>query len=98
MPDHLPGQAGERLSDEAIRQVMGRLSPEALRALHAVSQMRNRPPEEVLREELKGYIADKLPPVDIEGIIHAMAERFYAFGYFCGTAKRWLREWNENHR
>lgn len=96
MPNELSNQTGERLSDEAIRQVMNRLSPEALRALHAVSEMRSRSPEDVLRDELKGYIADKLPPVDIEGIIHAMADRFYAFGYFCGSAKRWLREWNQN--
>ena len=47
----------------------------------------------MLREELRGYIADKLPPMpDIELIIHSMAERFYALGYACGTAKRFLRK------
>ena len=83
----------EEHAPDLTRQAMGRLSPEALRALHAVAEMRNRPAEEVLREELKGYIADKLPPMpDIEYIIHSMAERFYALGYACGTAKRFLRK------
>lgn len=82
----------EEHAPDVTREIMGRLSPEAMRALHAVSEMRNRPPEEVLREELRGYIADKLPIPDVEGIIHAMAERFYALGYACGTAKRFLRK------
>ena len=80
----------QNLDDEAMARVMRGLSPDALRALHAVAQMRNR-----LRDEIRSYIADKLPPVDVEGIIHAMADRFYQFGYFCGTAKRLLRQWNE---
>ena len=83
----------EEHAPDLTLEVMGRLSPEAMRALRAVAEMRNRPAEEVLREELRGYIADKLPPMpDIELIIHSMAERFYALGYACGTAKRFLRK------
>lgn len=85
----------KNLDDEAMSRLMRGLSPDALRALHAVAEMRNRSPEDVLRDEIRNYIADKLPPVDVEGIIHAMADRFYQFGYFCGTAKRLLRQWNE---
>lgn len=77
---------------DVTREIMGRLSPEAMRTLRAVSEMRNRPAEDVLREELRGYIADKLPLPDVEAIIHAMGERFYALGYACGTAKRFLRK------
>ena len=82
----------EERAPDLTREIMGRLSPEAMRTLRAVSEMRNRPAEEVLREELEGYIADKLPLPDVEGIIHAMGERFYALGYACGTARRFLRK------
>ena len=81
----------EEHAPDVTREIMGRLSPEAMRTLRAVSEMRNRPAEDVLREELRGYIADKLPLPDVEAIIHAMGERFYALGYACGTAKRFLR-------
>ena len=74
----------EEHAPDVTREIMGRLSPEAMRTLRAVSEMRNRPAEDVLREELRGYIA--------EAIIHAMGERFYALGYACGTAKRFLRK------
>lgn len=82
----------EEHAPDVTREIMGRLSPEAMRTLRAVSEMRNRPAEDVLREELRGYIADKLPLPDVEAIIHAMGERFYALGYACGTAKRFLRK------
>lgn len=86
----------EEHAPDVTREIMGRLSPEAMRTLRAVSEMRNRPAEDVLREELRGYIADKLPLPDVEAIIHAMGERFYALGYACGTAKRFLRKlWGE---
>ena len=78
----------EEHAPDVTREIMGRLSPEAMRTLRAVSEMRNRPAEDVLR----GYIADKLPLPDVEAIIHAMGERFYALGYACGTAKRFLRK------
>ena len=67
----------EEHAPDVTREIMGRLSPEAMRTLRAVSEMRNRPAEDVLREELRGYIADKLPLPDVEAIIHAMGERFY---------------------
>lgn len=88
--DQLP----KELDDAAMQRLMRGLSPNALRALHAAAEMRNRPAEDVLRDEIRNYIADRLPPVDIEGVIHAMGDRFYQLGYFCGTAKRLLREWN----
>ena len=72
----------EEHAPDVTREIMGRLSPEAMRTLRAVSEMRNRP----------AYIADKLPLPDVEAIIHAMGERFYALGYACGTAKRFLRK------
>ncbi len=102
MPERLiNSRAGERLNkeltDEALGRIMRGLSPDAMRALRAVSEMRRRSPEDVLRDELRKYIADRLPLVDVEGIIRAMAGRFYEAGYFCGTVKRWLRDWSRNH-
>ncbi len=80
-----------------VRDVMGRLSPEAMRTLRAVSEMRHRPPEEVLEEELRGYIADKLPLPDVEGLIHRLGEEAYALGYACGSVKRIIRQWKKSH-
>ena len=51
----------EEHAPDVTREIMGRLSPEAMRTLQAVSEMRHRPAEDVLREALAGYIADKLP-------------------------------------
>ena len=82
----------EEHAPDVTREIMGRLSPEAMRTLQAVSEMRHRPAEDVLREALAGYIADKLPIPDVEAIIHEMSQRFYTLGYACGTAKRFLRE------
>ena len=79
-----------------VRDVMGRLSPEAMRTLRAVSQMRHRPPEEVLEEELRGYIADKVPLPNVEGLIRRLGEEAYALGYACGSVKRIIRQWKNS--
>lgn len=85
-----------RLREEALGRIFRGLSPEAMRTLRAVSQMRSRSPQDVLRDELEGYILEKLPPVDVEGIIHAMGERFYQLGWVCGKARSFLRSWNRD--
>ena len=83
-----------RLREEALSRIFHGLSPEAMRTLRAVAQMRNRSPQDVLRDELEGYILEKLPPVDVEGIIRAMGDKFYQLGYACGLARRFVRNWN----
>ena len=83
-----------RLREEALARIFRGLSPEAIRTLRAVGEMRHRSPQDVLRDELQGYILEKLPPVDIEGIIHEMGGRFYQLGYLCGSARRFIRNWN----
>lgn len=92
--DELTRAVEERLREEALSRIFRGLSPEAVRTLRAVAEMRNRSPQDVLREELQGYILEKLPPVDVEGIIHEMGGRFYQLGYLCGTARRFIRNWN----
>ena len=91
----MPRHPLEEHAPDVTREIMGRLSPEAMCTLQAVSEMRNRPAEDVLREALAGYIADKLPIPDVEAIIHEMSQRFYTLGYAVGTAKRFLREWSD---
>ena len=65
----LKAELENRLREEALGRIFRGLSPEAMRTLRAVSEMRNRSPQDVLRDELEGYILEKLPPVDVEGII-----------------------------
>ena len=48
------------------------LPPEARAALNVMSQMQQRPPEDVLRDEIKNYIEGRLPRIDIEGAIKAL--------------------------
>ena len=91
MRSELERRAREGLTQQATRQMMSRLSPEAFRALRAIGKMRNQSPEEALRDEIRGYIEDKLPLPDPEWVIRSMHERFYQLGYAMGTVKRWLR-------
>lgn len=96
----MSGEARHPLETHApglVLDVMGRLSPEAMRTLRAVSEMRHRPPEEVLEEELRGYIADKIPLPDVEGLISRLGEEAYALGYACGSVKRIIRQWKKTH-
>ncbi len=88
--DQVEREAVGRLTDAAARQMLSRLSPEAFRALRALGRMRNMSPEEALREEIRGYIEDKVPLPDAEFIIRSMRSRFYQLGYTIGTIKRWI--------
>lgn len=79
------------LAREDVARMMSRLSPDALNTLRMVADMKKRPPEEVLREEIENAIANQLPPVPIEEIIRLMGARCYELGYLVGSAKRFLR-------
>ena len=92
----LKAELENRLREEALGRIFRGLSPEAMRTLRAVSEMRNRSPQDVLRDELEGYILEKLPPVDVEGIIQSMGSKFYQLGWMCGKAKNFIRAWNRS--
>ena len=64
------------------------LPPEARAALNVMSQMQQRPPEDVLRDEIKNYIEGRLPRIDIEGAIKALQARSYQAGYIVGSLRR----------
>ena len=92
----LKAELENRLREEALGRIFRGLSPEAMRTLRAVSEMRNRSPQDVLRDELEGYILEKLPPVDVEGIIQSMGSKFYQLGWMFGKAKNFIRAWNRS--
>ena len=92
----LKAELENRLREEALGRIFRGLSPEAMRTLRAVSEMRNRSPQDVLRDELEGYILEKLPPVDVEGLIQSMGSKFYQQGWMCGKAKNFIRAWNRS--
>lgn len=64
------------------------LPPEARAALNVMSQMQQRPPEDVLRDEIKNYIEGRLPRIDIEGAIKALQARSYQAGYIVGSLRK----------
>ena len=90
VPDRVREAALREAKDAAVREAMGRLSPGAVHALRAAAKLRNSTPEEVLREELRDYVASQIPYVDVEGIIRNMAGVFYTAGYAVGTLKGWI--------
>jgi len=70
---------------ENVDRVMQGLPPEARAALNVMSQMQQRPPEDVLRDEIKNYI---------EGAIKALQSRSYQAGYIIGSLRKFARNWN----
>ena len=73
---------------ENVDRVMQGLPPEARAALNVMSQMQQRPPEDVLRDEIKNYIEGRLPRIDIEGAIKALQSRSYQAGYIIGSLRK----------
>ena len=85
------------LTDKAnVERVMQGLSPQARAALKVMSEMQNRPAEDVLRDEIRNYIAGRLPALDIEGAVRAIADRAYQAGYIVGSLRRFARNWNRD--
>lgn len=78
---------------ENVDRVMQGLPPEARAALNVMSQMQQRPPEDVLRDEIKNYIEGRLPRIDIEGAIKAL-RLVRTAGYIIGSLRKFARNWN----
>lgn len=85
------------LSDEDVRRVMDRLSPQARIALDTISQAQNRPVEDVLRDEIRTYIAGRLPSIDIDGAMKAIQVTAYKAGWLLGRLKRFAREQSQDN-
>ena len=71
-------------SKESVDKVMQGLPPQARTALNVMAEMQKRPPEDVLRDEIRNYIAGRLPAIDLEGAVKAIQERSYQAGYLVG--------------
>ena len=62
----------KNLSAEELEIAMRALPPQARIALETMAQMQNRPAEDVLRDEIRQYIAGRLPIVNIDAAIEAI--------------------------
>lgn len=82
------------ISDKSVEQVMSRLPPQTRTALHVMSEMQNREPEDVLRDEIKKYIEGRIPAIDLEGIVHGIKDKAYTAGYLVGSLRKFARNWN----
>ena len=78
---------------ENVDRVMQGLPPEARAALNVMSQMQQRPPEDVLRDEIKNYIEGRLPRIDIEGAIKALQSRSYHPGPTRASLRNFALNW-----
>lgn len=80
------------ISDEDVQRVMEHLSPQARVALDTLSQAQHRPVQDVLRDEIRTYIAGRLPYIDIDGAMKAIKVTAYKAGWLLGRLKRFARE------
>ena len=81
------------ISDKSVEQVMSRLPPQARTALHVMSEMQNREPEDVLRDEIKKYIEGRIHAIDLEGIVHGIKYKAYTACYLFGSLRKFSRNW-----
>ena len=84
----------KNLSAEELEIAMRALPPQARIALETMAQMQNRPAEDVLRDEIRQYIAGRLPIVNIDAAIEAIQETAHTEGYLIGRLRRFAREMN----
>lgn len=81
-------------SKESVDKVMQGLPPQARTALNVMAELQKRPPEDVLRDEIRNYIAGRLPAIDLEGAVKAIQERSYQAGYLVGSLRKFISNWN----
>lgn len=81
-------------SKESVDKVMQGLPPQARTALNVMAELQKRPPEDVLRDEIRNYIAGRLPAIDLEGAVKAIQERSYQAGYLVGSLRKFVSNWN----
>lgn len=84
----------KNLSAEELEIAMRALPPQARIALETMAQMQNRPAEDVLRDEIRQYIAGRLPIVNIDAAIEAIQATAHTAGYLIGRLRRFAREMN----
>lgn len=81
-----------QLSPREIDLAMQALPPQARIALEAMAQMQNRPAEDVLRDQIRQYIAGRMPIVNIDAAMQAIQATAHTAGYLIGRLRRLARE------
>lgn len=84
----------QNLSSEELEIAMRALPPQARIALETMAQMQKRPAEDVLRDEIRQYIAGRLPIVNIDAAIEAIQATAHTAGYLIWRLRRFAREMN----
>lgn len=82
------------LSDRELDRVMQALPPQARFVINTMSQAQNRPVEDVLRDEIRTYIAGRLPAIDLEYAMQSVRSTAYDAGYMLGRLRRFARDWS----
>lgn len=84
----------KNLSADELDVAMRALPPQARIALETMAQLQNRPAEDVLRDEIRQYIAGRIPIVNLEAAIEAIQSTAHTAGYLIGRLRRFAREMN----
>ena len=84
----------QNLSSEELDSAPRSAPPQARIALETMAQMQKRPAEDVLRDEIRQYIAGRLPIVNIDAAIEAIQATAHTAGYLIGRLRRFAREIN----
>ncbi|MDR3897705.1 MAG: hypothetical protein Q3X95_00380 [Duodenibacillus sp.] len=71
--------------------VMQQLPPEARVALNTMAELQKRPAEEVLRDEIREYIAGKVPAIDIDAAMQGIKSTAYQAGFLIGRLRSFAR-------
>ncbi|MCF0253081.1 MAG: hypothetical protein HUK26_01945 [Duodenibacillus sp.] len=79
-----------------VEQVMRRLSPQASAALRIMAASQERAPEDVLRDEIRAYIAGRMPAIDIDAAMAAVKDNARRAGWLIGRLRRLQRRFGED--
>ena len=71
--------------------VMQQLPPEARVALNTMAELQKRPAEEVLRDEIREYIAGKVPAIDIDAAMQGIKSTASQAGFLIGRRRSFAR-------
>lgn len=71
-----------------VVRVFNALSPQARTILDILAKAQKRSPEEVLRDEIRTYVAGNVPQVDIDSAMRSLQSGAYQAGWFVGRLRR----------
>ena len=94
-PNIVPNIDPKNLSPEEMEIAMRALPPQARIALETLAQMQQRPAEDVLRDEIREYIAGHMPVVNIDAAMQAIQATAHTAGYLIGRLRRFAREMSD---